>query len=184
VVNVVPMAAEGVEAAVVRPAGRVGVDVEPALLARVVADTIEQPGPLPLLQYTLTELFDRRADELLTLDAYRTLGGLAGALSRRAEEIHERLSDAGRQAAIQVFLRLVRPGDAGHHARRRVALRELTALELDPVVLSEVLDAFGGCRLLSFDHDPATGEATVEVAHEALLSEVGPAGRLDRPSRR
>ncbi len=33
----------------------------------------------------------------------------------------------------------------------------------------EVVDAFGAARLLAFDHDPATREPTVEVAHEALI---------------
>ena len=46
-----------------------------------------------------------------------------------------------------------------------------TDLDMDPVALSEVLDAFGRNRLLSFDRDTVTGDATVEVAHEALLRE-------------
>ena len=33
------------------------------------------------------------------------------------------------------------------------------------------MDAYGRYRLLTFDHDPATREPTVEVAHEALLRE-------------
>src|SRR6185369_17110194 len=56
-------------------------------------------------------------------------------------------------------------------SRRRLALAEVTSLDLDPVVLSNVLDAFGQRRLLSFDRDSATGQATVEVAHEALFRE-------------
>ena len=40
---------------------------------------------------------------------------------------------------------------------------------MDQGELEQVLDAFGSSRLLSFDRDPRTGEATVEVAHEALL---------------
>jgi basic membrane lipoprotein Med (substrate-binding protein (PBP1-ABC) superfamily) len=39
------------------------------------------------------------------------------------------------------------------------------------VTLSEVLDEFGGHRLLSYDRDPVNGYATVEVAHDALLTE-------------
>ena len=52
-----------------------------------------------------------------------------------------------------------------------VPLSDLNGLDLDPVVLSEVLGAFGRHRLLSFDRDMVTGQATVEVAHEALFSE-------------
>lgn len=171
VVNVVPMAADDLEAAVVRPADRVGVDVDPALLAQLMADSADQPGALPLLEYTLTELFERRTDSTLTLDGYRALGGLRETLSRRAEELYAALADDRRQVALQVFLRLVRPGDGAGYSRRRVSLHELTGLELDPVALSEILDVFGRARLLSFDRDPRGGDATVEVAHEALLTE-------------
>jgi basic membrane lipoprotein Med (substrate-binding protein (PBP1-ABC) superfamily)/DNA-binding SARP family transcriptional activator len=171
VVNVVPMTAGSLEAAVVRPARRVGVEVDPALLAQLMADTTNQPGALPLLQYTLTELFDRRADSVLTLDGYQALGGLHDALSRRAEMLYARLAEDRQQVARQVFLRLIRLSEGATHSRRRVPIRELTALELDPVALSEVLDEFGRHRLLSFDRDPSSGDATVEVAHEAILWE-------------
>ena len=171
VVSVLPMAADEVEAAILGPARRVGVDVEPALLAALAADAVGQPGALPFLQFALTELFEHRSDARLTLEAYRELGGLHGVVSRRAEEAYGRLDEAGRELAMQVFLRLVRVGSGTRHSRRRVRLAELMALDADPVALSEVLDGFGGHRLLSFDRDAATGDATVEVAHEALLWE-------------
>ncbi len=171
VVNVLPMTPEELEQAVVGPARRLGVEVEPALLAELVTDTADQPGGLPLLQYALTELFEQRTGPRLTLEEYRALGGLHGALSRRSEELYGRLDEERRQAALQVFLRLVRLGEGARHSRRRVPLAELTALDLDPVALSDVLEEFGRHRLLSFDRDPVTGDASVEVAHEALLWE-------------
>jgi basic membrane lipoprotein Med (substrate-binding protein (PBP1-ABC) superfamily)/DNA-binding SARP family transcriptional activator len=170
VVNVLPMSADGLESAVVQPARRVGVDVDDALLGVLMVEMADQPGALPLLEYTLTELFNRRADSSLTLGAYRELGGLRGALSRRAEELYGQLGDDRQQVALQVFLRLVRLGTGARHSRRQVPVRELTGLELDPVALSEVLQQFGSHRLLYFDRDPTSGDATVEVAHEAILS--------------
>ena len=38
----------------------VGVDIEPALVAQLVADAGGTPGTLPMLQYALTRLFDDR----------------------------------------------------------------------------------------------------------------------------
>jgi basic membrane lipoprotein Med (substrate-binding protein (PBP1-ABC) superfamily)/DNA-binding SARP family transcriptional activator len=171
VVNVMPMSARDLEAAVVEPARRVGVEVEPALLAELVAETADRPGSLPLLQYALTELFDQRSGPALTHAAYAALGGLRGLLSRRAEGLYLGLDAEVQAATMQVFLRLVQPGTAGTTARRRVALDELTDLGIDPVVLSDVLATFGRHRLLTFDRDAASGRATVEVAHEALLAE-------------
>jgi basic membrane lipoprotein Med (substrate-binding protein (PBP1-ABC) superfamily)/DNA-binding SARP family transcriptional activator len=171
VVNVFPMTAGELEAAIGGPARRVGVEVDPALLAELVAAMVDQPGALPLLQYALTELFDRRSDGVLTLEEYRSLGGLPGALSRRADQLYERLDESPRRMAMQVFLRLARLGEGTKHSRRRASVRELMDLDFDPVALSAVLEEFGRHRLLSFDRDPTTGDATVEVAHEALLWE-------------
>jgi len=171
VMNVLPMTNDELEAAVVGPAARAGVTVEPGLLAELVADTGAQPGALPLLQFALTELFERIDDATLTLAEYRALGGLRGILSRRAESLYGELDDPDKQVVKQVFLRLVRPGRGTIDSRRRRPLSELTDLDVDPVALSAVLDAFGRHRLLSFDRDPVTGDATVEVAHEALLRE-------------
>jgi basic membrane lipoprotein Med (substrate-binding protein (PBP1-ABC) superfamily)/DNA-binding SARP family transcriptional activator/class 3 adenylate cyclase len=171
VVNVLPMTPGEIEEAVVEPARVAGVEVEPALLAELTADTVHQPGALPLLQYALTELFDRRTGSVLTLGDYRAVGGLPGALSRRAEELYGNLDEGERQATRQVLLRLVNLGQGARDSRRRAALRELTALGVDPVALSDVLEKFGRHRLVSFDRDPLTGDATVEVAHEALLWE-------------
>jgi basic membrane lipoprotein Med (substrate-binding protein (PBP1-ABC) superfamily)/DNA-binding SARP family transcriptional activator len=171
VVNVVAMTAGELEAAIVRPAKLVGVEVAPALLAELVLDTAAQPAALPMLQYTLTELFDTRADDALTLHEYQTLGGLRGLLSRRSEALYLAMDPEHQQVALQVFLRLVRLGHGTADSRRRVTIGELTDLDLDHVLLSDVLEEFGRHRLLSFDHDPVTGDATVDVAHEAVLTE-------------
>jgi basic membrane lipoprotein Med (substrate-binding protein (PBP1-ABC) superfamily)/DNA-binding SARP family transcriptional activator len=171
VVHVLPMSASELEAAIVEPAERVGITVEPPLLAELIAETADRPGSLPLLQYTMTELFEQRSGSRLTLDGYRRLGGLRGVLSRRAESLYASLGADEQRVATQAFLRLLRPGRGAADSRRRVALSELTGLGVDTVALSEVLTAFGRHRLLTFDRDPLSGEATVEVAHEALLSE-------------
>lgn len=171
VVHVLPMTARELEAAVVEPAEQVGVKVESALLAELVAETVARPGSLPLLQYALTELFEQRSGPMLTHAGYAAHGGLRGVLLRRAEAVFLGLSADEQQIAVQVFLRLVRLGRGSADFRRRMTLSELTDLGIDAVSLSNVLTAFGRHRLLTFDHDPATGQATVEMAHEALLNE-------------
>ena len=75
---VLPLAADELERAIVRPAQRVGVTMEAELVAAIVKDVGEQPGTLPLLQYAMTELFERRVGKLLTLEAYRAEWGSAG----------------------------------------------------------------------------------------------------------
>jgi basic membrane lipoprotein Med (substrate-binding protein (PBP1-ABC) superfamily)/DNA-binding SARP family transcriptional activator len=171
VVNVVPMTAGELEAAIVEPARRVGIAVEPALLAELVSETIDRAGGLPLLEHALAELFDRRMGAELRLDEYRSLGGLRGALSRRAEEVFCGLDADGQGAARQVLLRLVRLGESQRSTARRAPLQEVANLAIDPLVLSDLLRRFEANRLITFDRDPITGASTAEVAHEALLSE-------------
>ena len=63
---VTPLTRDELERAIVRPAGSVGCGLEPGLATEVIADVANQPGELPLLQYALTELFDRSDGQRLT----------------------------------------------------------------------------------------------------------------------
>ena len=47
-----------------------------------------QVGALPLLQFTLEQLFERHSDHRLTLAAYREIGGVKGALSQHTERTY------------------------------------------------------------------------------------------------
>jgi WD40 repeat protein/DNA-binding SARP family transcriptional activator len=166
---VVPLTADEIERAVVEPARRVGVELERGLLAAMLTETSDEPGALPLLQYALTELFQRREGTTMTLDAYRTIGGVAGALAGRAEELYTGSTDAERTAARQLFLRLLTPGEGTEDVRRRITRTEIASVDVDRNAMNRVVDRFGSSRLLSFDRDARSHQPTVEVAHEALL---------------
>ncbi|MGH2384241.1 MAG: BTAD domain-containing putative transcriptional regulator, partial [Candidatus Limnocylindria bacterium] len=170
-VLITPPSAHDLSLAVARPAGQVGVDFESGLVERVVSDVAEQPGALPLLQHALTELFDRRDGRRLTTASYEAAGGVRGALGRRAEEVYASLPTPAREAARQVFLRLVSVDEQREDARRRVRRTELRSIDLQPGLIDVVLQEFGAHRLLSFDRDPVSRGPTVEVAHEALFRE-------------
>jgi len=161
------------EQAIRSPAERVGVPPEPGLVAAIVADVVHQPGALPLLQYALTELFERRQDDRLRLEPYVAMDGVAGAVSARAERLYEASGPEGRRAIRQVLLRLVTLGEGREDTRRRVTRSDLDALDVETRAVDGVLEAFGRHRLLTFDREPTTREPTVEIAHEALLGSWG-----------
>ncbi len=167
---VVPLSAEELERAISGPAKRVDVSLEPGLVAAMLADVAEEPGALPLMEYALTELFERRDGRTLFLEAYRQIGGVSGALGRKAEELYAELDDDGKEAARQLFLRLVALGEGTEDTRRRVPRAEVASLDVDQQAMATVLDTFGASRQLSFDRDARTGEPTIELAHEAILS--------------
>jgi WD40 repeat protein/DNA-binding SARP family transcriptional activator len=167
--TVPPLTPDELEQAIRRPAERQGVRLDPGLVAEMIADVAHQPGGLPLLQYALTELFERRDGDRLTLSAYREIGGVTGALSSRADRLFSNADADGRRAIEQVFLRLVTLGEGRQDTRRRVAMGELDTLDVSDVAVGAAIESFGRHRLLTFDREPSTREPTVEIAHEALL---------------
>ncbi len=164
---VLPMSPENLERAVAGPAESVGVSVEPALLAALIAEIDDSEAPLPLLQYSLFELFERRSGDVLTMDIYRAIGGLSGAISIRADEVYQGLTGEGRRAAARLLPELVTLGEGTEDTRRRVERTDFPA----GADVDEVLDEFGRARLLTFDRNPLNRRPTLEIAHEALIRE-------------
>jgi hypothetical protein len=179
--------------AIEQPAAQHGVVFQPGLVEDIIKDVQGQAGSLPLLQYTLNLLWEIEkkglADRTLNTKAYRELGGVRGALQKKADEIYASFSDSSQpkeessQQTIvsQIFLRLVDiatvegTGDAPWRpVRRRVPIGSFQCEE------QVVLDTLVNQKLLvsnrekagatDSDHGAAAPEATIEVAHEALFS--------------
>jgi WD40 repeat protein/serine/threonine protein kinase len=168
---VLPLTPSELERAITGPVERLGLEADPALVARMAADVSEEPGALPLMQYALTEVFERRSGRILSLSAYEKIGGVTGALARRADEVYNGLNEPGKAALRQIMLRLLTLGEGKEDTRRRAALSELVSVIPDSGVRQTVLDAFTRARLLTFDQDQQTRDPVVEVAHEALIRE-------------
>ncbi len=131
-----------------------------------------QPGALPLLEFTLDQLFQRRNGHVLTMEAYRKIGGLKGALARHAESTYAALpSEEHRRLARALFLRLLDPGMSEQDTTRRRA--DLSEFELpdetQKATLQAVATAFVTARLLTTNEN--AGKTTIEVSHEALIRE-------------
>ena len=191
--TVSPLTNEELLQAIEKPAKKSGAEMEPGLVVKIAADMHEQSGALPMLQYALTELFDRRRGRWLSHEVYRAIGGLSGALVQRAESLYCALDVDEQRAARQLFLRLVSLGEEARDSisepatRRRVLLSELESLHdrsgQDLAIsgetpagnisrtdsMTKVVETFGAARLLTFDREPATRAPIVEVAHEACF---------------
>jgi len=126
---------------------------------------IKDPAALPLLSYTLEQLYERRTPEgVLTLSAYHDLGGLEGAIGRRAESVFAARPAEAQAAFDQVWRQLVTLSEGSQPVRRRAGFDALTASPGAPALVEALVAA----RLLTVDQPPE-GERTVSVAHEALL---------------
>ncbi|MBK5331669.1 MAG: protein kinase [Ilumatobacteraceae bacterium] len=159
-----PLSPQSLEQAIVRPAERYGATFEEGVVTAIVAETNAQPAGLPLLQFAVAEMYERRVDNHITATTFQQLGGLGGAIGRRAEAIYGALSEEMKAHTRQLFGRLVAPGHGTPDTRRRARFGELSEPE------RAVADRFVEARLLVADRDLATREPVIEVAHEALLS--------------
>src|SRR5207244_5945368 len=166
-----PMELDDLRAVIEHPAALPDVQLsfEGNLVGDLLFEVQGQVGALPLLEFTLEQLFERRSDHRLTLSAYREIGGVKGALSQHAEQTYGALpSEEHRRLARALFLRLIDPGASEQDTtRRRAALAEFSlADETTTRLLRETADACIAARLLTPKEVAAT--TTIEVSHEAL----------------
>ncbi len=162
-----PMSVDELREAIEEPARAGGWEFAPGLVELILHDVGEEPGALPLLSHALLETWRRRRGTTMTLKAYAESGGVRGAIARTADRVYGGELDAEQQrVARAIFLRLTELGEGTQDTRRRAALDELAGQsESENEVTREVVAKLVDARLVT------VGEASIEVAHEALIRE-------------
>jgi WD40 repeat protein len=181
------MRADELRQAIERPAAEMALYFEPPnLVDRLIEEVAQMPGALPLLSFTLSEFYiklyekwvkDGSSDRALRIDAdFEKEGGVAGSLTRRAnQEYNELPDDAHRATMRRVMLRMVTL-EGGEPVRRRVSLSELVyANKQEPNQpdkeenqrVKVVLECLHNARLVVSGQE--TGEPYIEPAHDFLV---------------
>jgi serine/threonine protein kinase/formylglycine-generating enzyme required for sulfatase activity len=161
-----PLTGEHIREVIIRPAAAKGVVYESeALIDTLVAQTEHAPGGLPLLQFTLTELWDLRDIHARTIRAAElaALGGVEGSLTRHADRVLAGLGDDERDAARRILLRLVAAGGTRTRRTESELVTEGDALDSERAALEVLVRG----RLLVANN---AQDGAYEIAHEALLS--------------
>lgn len=136
---------------------------------RLLADA-KTADSLPLLQFTLRQLYDRReqrnGETLLTHAAYEALGKLQGAIAAEAERAVADLP-AG---VFAVLPRLLRQLAEPARDNRTLTLRDVAQADVstDPAEAA-LVDALLRARILIAHHD-ANKRAVLRLAHDAVLT--------------
>jgi WD40 repeat protein/energy-coupling factor transporter ATP-binding protein EcfA2 len=163
--------------AIEQPAAHHGVVFESGLVKQIIDDVQEQAGCLPLLQYTLNLLWETEVqtqsieDRTLNINNYHKLGGVRGALQQHVDQIYNALSETERLTAQRIILKLVdiggdeSSGTEWKPVRRRAHWSEFSENQ-EQKVLMQLINQ----NLLVSNRQPQIQEATVEIAHEALLN--------------
>lgn len=149
---------------IAEPAAKAGLRFDPAELIQMMVDDAGGGDALPLLAYTLQELYLNAGKAMVVSMAdYQRLNGVTGALTRQADKVTAELEaeDPG-SPVLATLLRFATIGESGP-TRRRVRRGTLDAAG------RRVVDAFVSARLLVSSADADDGDAVIEVAHEALF---------------
>ncbi len=155
--------------------------IEPALTAALLAD-VEAGGAkdaLPLLAFTLERLYlEHGGDGDLRRAKYEATGGIKGSIEAAVEGALK-AADADpavprdRAARLALLRRAMIPWLAGIDPETGSPRRRVARLSEIPAEARPLVDHLIAARLLATDVSTATGETTVEPAHEALLRQWG-----------
>lgn len=132
-------------------------------------EAVDHPDALPMLQYTLQELYEQRStNNEMQYSVYRQLGGIEGAIGKKAEQIYLQLSKDQQSQLEYILSLLVTLSPDGENITSRAA--RWSQLDDNPIKHSsqhELVQAMVESRLLvsHLQH----GEPCFSLAHEALL---------------
>jgi len=162
-VMVTPLTYDQIKASILKPAEKIGLQCDPNLVYNMLLDIVGAPGELPLLQYTLLELWHRRQQNpnggasRLTLDAYTELGGVRGTLQKRADEIFYSFTAEEQQVARRIFIALTQLGEGTEDTRRRVLKSELVSPHFSTDLVEGVLEKLVIAKLVVTNQVIPTG---------------------------
>ena len=159
---------------IVKPTVQEVLFFEPESLVDKLVDEVNQaPGALPLLSFTLSELYHAyinsgRTNRAFTLEDYEKLGGVIGALRTRANAVYDSLDEVHQNSMRKLMIRMVSL-EGGELASRRVLNEDLIFSDVKETErIKKVAQQLIEARLVSSGRD-ARGETYYEPAHDALV---------------
>lgn len=163
------MSEEELREAICKPALKSGYPFDEATVSLLLEQTKDRAGSLPLLQFTLTKIWEGLEKGKPPAEILENLKGVGGALAGEAQRVFDNLTEKQQKIARRIFLGLIQFGVGDQMTRRRVVIEQLRSYKDDENDFRTVLDsfAFKGVRLITLSGEGQ--ETTVEVTHEALF---------------
>jgi signal transduction histidine kinase len=165
--NVSPLDEAALTRVIVEPAQLAGVAFSPGLAETIAREASRAAGSLPLLEFTLTELWPLQRERQISFDSYLGLGGVSGALNQHAEKAYQWLRhQVDEQRIRRALLSMIRARGGAASAVRVTADR--SHLQSDWYIAQLLAEPDRRMVILGTD-----GPETAEIAHEALIREWG-----------
>ena len=160
-----PVSPRALQDMIEQPAQATGYVFESQVIDEILCESAQEPGSLPLVAYVLKQLFERRRERTFTHDAYKAIGGVAGAIGTQADQVMAGLAADVRAAFDNVFIELV------HLECERPPTRRCAAFSrfIPNKAANHLIDALAGsdCRVLVKSGNER--DSVVEFAHEKLF---------------
>lgn len=169
-----PFSKEEIREIIRKPASQSVLFYEPrSLTDRIEEELNQEPGALPLLSFTLSELYNAyltsgREDRALTQEDYENLGGIIGSLRTKADEVYDSQEGEYRLSMRRLMLRMVSL-EGREAAGKRLYTEELVFKSKEETqrirdISKELIQA----RLLVQGRN-VEGRSYIEPAHDALV---------------
>lgn len=168
------MQVEELQIAITEPAKRAGYEFDKVTVNRLIRESKGKESALPLLQFALYEIWEKRREGVEPAETLDKLGGVGGALAKKAKETYDSLEKQKdkQKIARQIFLELIQINENNEYTRRRVPIAKLTKPGQDPELIRSVIGYFAktGEWILITSLDKQEVEI-IEIAHEVLINE-------------
>ena len=171
-IKVGPMSVAGLREAITQPAEMLGVTFDDGLVELMLSSVAKEPGSLPLLEFTLEQLWAKQKNNAITFDAYRDpqIGSVETALVNYADSVYNNLNEEEQRQLQDIFVQLVQPGKGTEDTRCQETREELGETNWD------LISRRGGLadKRLVVTGRNASDQDVVEVVHEALIQKWKP----------
>jgi len=173
-VRVPALSAADLRKAIEKPAEQLSLVFEPGLAEELAQRVQGEPAGLPLLQFTLKTLWERRDGQTITWAKYKELGGSPrDVLAAVADNTYNSFGlHEDRDLSRRIFLRLVRPGVGVEEVTSNRALRSALYMTGDHERVNRILRVWESAGLLRVTYvtpGQVSEDDSVEVTHEALI---------------
>ena len=170
-VQIGAMQGDELVSAIAQPALRVGLRIDPDLIAQIINDMQGEPGALPLMQFALKDLFDAQQTKggliALRLNDYLQRGGIRKALERHADQTFAKLNPEEQELARSIFTGLIEIGRGTQDTRRTAIFDELVPASAQSANVQAIIAKLADARLITTDE--VAGKDTVTISHEKLI---------------
>ncbi|MGK7886442.1 MAG: CHAT domain-containing protein [Crocosphaera sp.] len=154
---------EELKSAIINPAVFNGVKLEDKLVDQLIDDVHKEAGYLPLLQFTLKELWKQQKKGWLTYKDYQEIGGVKTALANHSEKVYKTFSQEEQKEIEKIFIQLVTIKE-NNEPTRKIITKENNLIRENWYLITHLASS----RLVITNS--LEKEITVEISHEKLIT--------------